>query len=590
MTASADAADRVALVIGVDTYDHLPPDAQLKVAVDDAERMASTLEGLDPPFAVRLVTDAEQRETEDALSAFVDAAEGAECALVYFAGHGVEYHGENFLLTRDTDVKNPSADVERMKRRMRNSALSLQTVVDELDATGSQVKVVILDACRNNPLQVADGSGTRSVFGGSRGLAQVTPPSGTLVAYSADAGQQANDGLFTEVLTEHLKKPGLPLPHVFALTRETVKARSIELAKAKSGVYHEPAEYTKLNLAGMKFSFTRGEPEAVTVREDSAEMVALRKQVESMKQVIEELRKTGVENEALKTQLAEMEAAVKEAEVAEERKTAPMVRTDPAPAGGFPASRGMEGSKAGEMREFGGIEMVWCPPGTFLMGSPEGEEERGEDETQHEVTLTRGFWLAKTECTQGQWESVMGSNPSEFSGSKNLPVETVSWEDCQGWLVKMNERHPLPEGWKWAMPTEAQWEYACRAGTETAFAFGNSLGSEQANFHGNYPYGGAATGPFLEKTADVGSYLPNRWGLFDMHGNVWEWCADWYGEDFYRDGHRDPAGPTSGSYRVFRGGGWHYDGRLCRSAFRFRGTPVNRVIYLGFRPAVSSAP
>ena len=147
----------------------------------------------------------------------------------------------------------------------------------------------------------------------------------------------------------------------------------------------------------------------------------------------------------------------------------PMVRTDPVSPGAFPADRGMEGSRAGEVREFGGIEMVWCPPGEFLMGSPTSESDRSDDETQHRVTLTRGFWMAKTETTLGQWERMMGDNPSQFTG-EDLPVETVSWDDVLGWLEKMNEKTPLPSGWKWALPTEAQWEYACRAGTETAFA------------------------------------------------------------------------------------------------------------------------
>ena len=657
--ASAHAADRVALVIGVDTYDHLPPDAQLQVAVSDAEKMAGALEKVDPPFAVTLLTEVEQRDAEDALETFVVEAADAECALVYFAGHGIEYHGENFLLLRDTRVDRISADVQRMKRLLRNDALSMQVLVDELDLTGAQVKVVILDACRNNPLTVEAPGGTRSAFGGTRGLAQVTPPSGSLIAYSADAGQQANDGLFTEVLVSHLAKPGLPLLEVFAATREKVAETSRAWAKEDEEkripvpyrrVFHEPAEYTKLNRAGTKFAFTKGE---------RPEIAAMREQIEALKETVALLRAQGSENEALRAQVERMENSLTEAEsgaeamrsdstggnssqgepseieamgerlnhllallATNERKLAeetevekrrrlkeeiallqgeiatmkallgvgapskPMARTDPAP-DAFPASRGMEGTRAGEVREFGGIEMVWCPPGTFLMGSPDDEEGRDVDETQHEVTLTRGYWLAKTECTQEQWESVMGSNPSHFEGSSDLPVEMVSWEDAQEWLAKMKERHPLPEGWEWALPTEVQWEYACRAGTSTATAFGDSLSSEEANFDGNYPSGGADKGPYLEKTVEVGSYVANGWGLYDMHGNVGEWCEDWYGE--YPSGAvTDPTGSRDGSIRVNRGGCWSFSGLSCRSAFRNWNGPDLRISALGFRPAVSS--
>lgn len=246
----------------------------------------------------------------------------------------------------------------------------------------------------------------------------------------------------------------------------------------------------------------------------------------------------------------------------------------------------MEGSKAGEIRTFGGIEFVWCPPGKFLMGSPESEEGRLDEETQHSVTLTRGFWLAKTECTQAQWQTAMGNNPSKFQGG-DLPVEQVSWDEAQEWLKKMNEQHSLPEGWEWTLPTEAQWEYACRAGTETATAFGNSLSSSQANFDGKYPYGGAVEGSDLEKTTRVGSYEPNGWGLHDMHGNVSEWCQDRY-VDYPASSVTDPKGANDGSYRVYRGGSWSGLGLSCRSALRDRLYPDSRYVNLGFRPAVSS--
>ena len=577
---------RLAFVVGVDRYDHLAAEAQLKVAVADARRMKTTLESLDPPFTVRLVADGDVRGVEAAFDAFLDEAKGAECALVYFAGHGVEYHGANFLLVKDTAISDISPDVERMKRRLGTQAVSLQGWVDSLDATRAQVKVVILDCCRDNPLKADDGSGTRSVVSGSRGLAQVTPPSGTLISYSADAGQRANDGLFTEVLARNLREPGLNILKVFAKTREEVREISTAwaaedetrgLAPDFRRSRHEPAEYNKLNLAGTDFAFTRGVPAAVMVEDSatSAEMAKLRAELEAE-------RKARAEAER---KAAMAVPTVPAPSTPDPRPSTPtMAKTDPAPAPAFPAARGMEGSRAGEVRTFGGIEMVWCPPGEFLMGSPVGEADRSDDETQHRVTLTRGFWLAKTECTQAQWESVMGGNLSYFRGA-DLPVENVSWDYVQGWLAKMNEKHPLPAGWKWDLPTEAQWEYACRAGTETVFSFGNDLDSTQANFDGNDPYGAGKDGPYLEKTVDVASYAANDWSLYDMHGNVWEWCRDWYDENYYDDGQTDPTGPATGSRRVARGGNWRDNGGYCRAAYRSRDTPDYRDLTLGFRPA-----
>lgn len=263
----SDSAERVALVIGVNHYEKLPGDAQLQVAVSDAELMASSLKALDPAFRVTLLTDVEQDTADEKFEEFLKQAAGAECALLYFAGHGIEYHGANYLLVKDTAISEISPDVELMKRRLGREALSLQAMVDSLDLTGAQVKLVILDCCRDNPLTAAVPGGSRSVVGGRSGLAQVAAPSGTLISYSADAGQKANDGLFTAVLVDNLKKPGLTAVQIFATTRDQVREISTQWADedAKKGldpefrrVRHEPAEYTKLNLAGTNFTFSRG--------------------------------------------------------------------------------------------------------------------------------------------------------------------------------------------------------------------------------------------------------------------------------------------------------------------------------------------
>ncbi len=236
-----------------------------------------------------------------------------------------------------------------------------------------------------------------------------------------------------------------------------------------------------------------------------------------------------------------------------------------------------------------GIEMRWCPKGSFRMGSPFSEDGRYSDESRHDVTFTNHFWLGKHEITQDQWTAVMGTNPSSFKGA-NHPVDRVSWEDATEFCRRLNERERkagrLLAGWAYQLPTEAQWEYACRAGTNSAFAFGKSLSSSQANFDGNYPYGDAPNGPYLRRTAPVGSYQPNAWGLHDMHGNVYEWCRDWYGK-YPLEGAYDPVGPSQGSLRVLRGGSWFYFGRNLRSASRYWLAPTCRNFILGFRLSLS---
>ncbi len=230
----------------------------------------------------------------------------------------------------------------------------------------------------------------------------------------------------------------------------------------------------------------------------------------------------------------------------------------------------------------------WSPAGSFLMGSSKSEWDaanitwKSYDETQHSVTLTRGFWMLETPVTQAMWKSVMGTDPSHFKGAQN-PVECVSWDDCQKFCRKLSSK--LNE--EVSLPTEAQWEYACRAGTTSAYSFGSSLNGREANCDGKYPCGTSTKGPYLEKTVPVKSYAPNAWGLYDMHGNVWEWCQDWYGS-YSASPTSDPTGPVSGSSRVIRGGSWSCNARSCRSAHRNGAAPNVRNLCLGFRPVLAS--
>jgi formylglycine-generating enzyme required for sulfatase activity len=238
----------------------------------------------------------------------------------------------------------------------------------------------------------------------------------------------------------------------------------------------------------------------------------------------------------------------------------------------------------------------WIEPGEFLMGSPDDEQGRFDDEgPQHAVRLTEGFWLADTACSQALWLAVMGgNNPSEFKDDPQNPVEQVSWDDVQGFLQALQSA--WTEGCTAALPTEAEWEYACRAGTPWPFSFGQTITTAQVNFDGNYPYGDGPRGDYRERTVPVKALPPNGWGLYQMHGNVWEWCADGAGRRYSA---LKPGGvlgnpiqpPEQGmeSLRVIRGGSWVHGARNVRSADRGANHRGRRGISLGFRLALRSS-
>jgi formylglycine-generating enzyme required for sulfatase activity len=278
-----------------------------------------------------------------------------------------------------------------------------------------------------------------------------------------------------------------------------------------------------------------------------------------------------------------------------------------------------------------GMKFAWIEPGTFWMGSPDGnkppgvpaEEEREDDETPHEVTLIKGYHLGKHLVTQSQWEQVMGqdANRSRFKGQdedekKKLPVDNVTWFDCVDFCIKLSKlekREPhyrltdveledgsikaakvemLAGGTGYRLPTEAEWEYACRAGTGTAFWWGNSITTDQANYDGNYIYGkDGKQGEYRKKTTPVDFFPANPWHLHDMHGNLWQWCQDWYGKDHYgKSDKKDPKGPDSGDDRVLRGGSWGYYPRHCRAAIRGWVAPASRDDDYGCRALLLPSP
>ena len=246
------------------------------------------------------------------------------------------------------------------------------------------------------------------------------------------------------------------------------------------------------------------------------------------------------------------------------------------------------------------MKLAYIPPREFEMGSRDDESPRGHDEHLHSVKVTRGFYLGAYEVTQDEYSQVMGKNPSWFSAgasgalevkgldTRRFPVESVSWEFAVDFCRRLSE---LPaereQGRRYRLPTEAEWELACRAGSYAPFAWGETLSVEHGNFYGRVPNGTASKGSLLRRTTQVGSFTANPWGLYDMHGNVSEWCADWYSAASYHSARAtDPWGPAAGWDRVARGGAWSSMPAECRAASRSSEAPVNRENYIGFRVAM----
>jgi formylglycine-generating enzyme required for sulfatase activity len=221
------------------------------------------------------------------------------------------------------------------------------------------------------------------------------------------------------------------------------------------------------------------------------------------------------------------------------------------------------------------LQMVLIPAGEFTMGSPDSDHSADKDEKpQHRVRITKPFYLGKYLVTQAQWEAVMGNDPSLIGGPK-MPVENVSWQDCQRFLEKLNAKDGTGYG-RFALPTESQWEYACRAGSTARYCFG-----DDESRLGEYAWYGDNSGNTVHP---VGEKKPNAWGLYDMHGNIWEWCEDWYDGRYYTKAPMDdPPGPAIGSNHVFRGGCWGDAAGSCRSSNRYSYGPESRGSYLGFR-------
>jgi formylglycine-generating enzyme required for sulfatase activity len=416
------------------------------------------------------------------------AASRNSYGFLFYAGHGVQSGGVNYLIPVDATIQSENF--------LRQRAVSLQALLDELNDAGNELNMVVLDACRDNPFSWARG--------GTRGLQVVgSQPADSIIVYATSAGSTAADGegrngLFTTHLLNNLKKPGLEVSEMFRLTGADVRRAS--------GGAQIPAIYSQF----FEVAYVGTRPSVVT----SVQPVA-----------------------------------------------PPVVNPQPAPA-----------------------NMVRVEGGTFQMGTTNGDSD---EKPVHTVTV-KGFYMGKYEVTQKEWREIMGSNPSYFKGD-NLPVECVSWNEAIEYCNKRSLKEGLTPAYRgsgnsitcdfnatgYRLPTEAEWEYAAKGGNQDyltyEYAGGNSADSV-AWYDGNSG----------SKTHPVGTKQPNSLGLYDMSGNVWEWCWDWYGS-YSSESQTDPTGVSSGTTRVSRGGGWINSAADVRAAGRISGTPLNRNYCLGFR-------
>jgi formylglycine-generating enzyme required for sulfatase activity len=526
--------NKYALVIGNGAYTNI---TRLNNPVNDAGDMRAALSDLG--FTVDTVINGSRVQMENAIERLKNRLSAARntYGLIFYAGHGVQSGGENYLIPVDADIRSESY--------LRDRAVPVGAMLDELNQAGNELNVVVLDACRDNPFSWRRSAG--------RGLqVMANQPADSIIVYATSAGSTAADGegrngLFTGQLLKNLKTPGLEVSEVFRLTGGDV-------ARASEG-RQRPATYNQ--FYGTAYLGRPPAPAPAATPAPAPTPVPAQ---------------TAARPAPAPTPAAQSAAA--------QPASTPTPAARPVPVQPVPDG------------------MVRIQGGAFMMGSPASEPGRDDNEAPHQVTVS-SFYMGKYEVTQREYAALMGNNPSNFKGD-NLPVEKVSWYDAVEYCNKRSLKEGLTPAYTasgsgdgravtwnreangYRLPTEAEWEYACRAGTTTPFSTGNNITTNQANYDGNYPYNNNVKGTYRGKTVNVGSFAPNAWGLYDMHGNVWEWCWDRYG--VYPGGAQtNPSGASSGSYCVLRGGSWRDNAQNARSALRNYITPSDRYTILGFR-------
>ena len=599
---SEPAGRKLAFLVGVKTYNH----SQLKTLdypERDVEEFAPVLRR--SGYTVVLLTTAEGLKTpalmptaaniQSQLEKLLANVTRQDMILVGLAGHGIQPLGSDSAYFCPKDA-NPTTVVgmatSPSRPKFPATLLGIDALLQTLDESGIGRKLVLMDACRNDP-------GVR----GRRGVDRVKVsalPQETGVLLSCSPGQFAFEhknfggghGAFFHHVIEGFKGKAVDAEEEGVTWESLVKfvgKRVPVSVKAQYGalggeqrpnlIANLPVETVLLAKASTKPSPTLPEPSYPlnAPAEDVPDDVPASKPLPKSKP------------------LSQFRDLV-------ELASKPLLKNKPLSPADFLSSDTPEksalvsGTKAGQEWSGNGLRMrfCWCPPGKFTMGSPKDEAHRAINENQVQVTLTKGFWLGKYEVTQGEWKRLMETSVADLRPDSTHPLRGegdmypmyyVSHDEAAEFCKKLTRQEQsagrLPSRWVYQLPSEAQWEYGCRSGTTTATAFGTRLDSTQANFDGKYPYNGAAQGVGKAAAVPVGSYIPNAWGLYDMHGNVSEWCADWYAQEL--PGGSNPLVVPNSSGPVARGGSWGAGGVLCRSASR--GGSGGRSNGLGFRVA-----
>jgi formylglycine-generating enzyme required for sulfatase activity len=524
----------IALVIGNGAYAEGP----LANPVNDARDMAAALR--ESGFEVLSGENLNHRQMEDLVREFGHRIRGGGVGLFYFAGHGIQVAGSNYLI--------PIGAVINGETEVKYEAVDAGFVLAQMENARNRLNILVLDACRNNPFG-------RSFRSSSNGLASMDAPAGTLIAYATAPGRTASDGsgrngLYTKELLAAMRLPGLKLEDVFKRTRAEVLRQSNnqqipwEASSIVGDFYFSADRLPAADLANTP----PASPEVTTptpMKVAIAPISFTTAQVNSRGKIISQWMKQ---------------------------------------CQGYVEDLG-NGAK---------LEMVEIPGGSFMMGAARKEERFDFEEPQHPVN-TPSFWMGKFEVTQKQWLAVMRRFPADqdFPGD-DLPVGNVSWDDAQEFFTALNRKLGLQSKgreYQYRLPSEAEWEYAARAGANTPFAFGEVVTQQIVNYDGSYPYKSAPKGARSQSPIAVGSLgVANAFGLFDMHGNMYEWCEDVYHEN-YNGAPTDGSAWLSGGnihVRVLRGGSWRHIGLLCRSANRQLQPRLARINWIGFRVVISS--
>ncbi len=538
---AAEAAERVALVIGNSRYAERP----LTNPPNDARAMAALLRNKLGFTKVIESPNLGLTDFRKAVNAFLDQSRDAELRLFYYSGHGANYGDDNYLL--------PIGHGITREHELPDQAYSVKTLLRGLKKLPG-ISLVLLDSCRNAPFS----GDTKSLWDDSKGMKPLQPnQAGVLIGYAADQGQTASDNsvgansLYTKHLLEQLsQRKGL---------------REI-LAQVRQGVYAESDNkqfpMTEDRLLDDVYLAGTGSAPPPPVSVPPPTPPALPPAVDHDLIAWQSAEKCGTAacfgaylEDYPKGRYARMARA----------------RLKPEPSPPPPPTASSAPAPVERPRQSFEPELVSITGGCFQMGSPESESDRDSDERQHRVCV-ENFAIGKYEVTQKQWQVVMGSNPSDFKGCADCPVENVSWNDVQDYLEKLNQR----TGQRYRLPTEAEWEYACRGGQEGQRYCGGDDVDRLAWHDGNSN----------RKTHPVGQRAANGFGLYDMSGNVWEWTCSAYDEKYGGAEQKCAKKDTTGPLAV-RGGSWDGLPARVRSAYRLRYDPANRNLFQGFRLARS---